>query len=396
MKIRKAMIIQSQRVILSTAICLSLFSCGKQQQSGFNMVKEYPVTTLQPESVELNTSYPTTIKGRQDIEIRPNVSGFITQLCVDEGATVHKGQLLFVIDPVQYEEAVKVAEAAVKVAEANVATAQLTADNKAELAKKNIISDYDKQMAFNTLATQKAALAQAKAQLINAKQNLSYTKVISPSNGVVGTIPLRVGSLVSPSSVTPLTTVSDNSEMFAYFSLNEKQILELAREHGANNLVQNLPEVQLKLSDGTLYNKKGKIATISGIIDQSTGTSNLRAAFPNPDQLLRSGNTGDILVPIKLDSAILVPQTATYEMQDKRFVYIVQDDSTVKNTEIKILNVNDGKNFVVTSGLKAGDRIVLEGAGTLKDGAQIKPISPEEAAAKLKAMTQTQAAGKNK
>lgn len=251
-------------------------------------------------------------------------------------------------------------------------------------------------MAFNTLATQKAALAQAKAQLINAKQNLSYTKVISPSNGVVGTIPLRVGSLVSPSSATPLTTVSDNSEMFAYFSLNEKQILELAREHGANNLVQNLPEVQLKLSDGTLYNKKGKIATISGIIDQSTGTSNLRAAFPNPDQLLRSGNTGDILVPIKLDSAILVPQAATYEMQDKRFVYIVQDDSTVKNTEIKILNVDDGKNFVVTSGLKAGDRIVLEGAGTLKDGAQIKPISPEEAAAKLKAMTQTQAAGKNK
>ena len=396
MKIRKAMIIQSQLVILSTAICLSLFSCGKQQQSGFNMVKEYPVTTLQPESVELNTSYPATIKGRQDIEIRPNVSGFITQLCVDEGATVHKGQLLFVIDPVQYEEAVKVAEAAVKVAEANVATAQLTADNKAELAKKNIISDYDKQMAFNTLATQKAALAQAKAQLINAKQTLSYTKVSSPSNGVVGTIPLGVGSLVSPSSATPLTTVSDNSEMFAYFSLNEKQILELAREHGANNLVQNLPEVQLKLSDGTLYNKKGKIATISGIIDQSTGTSNLRAAFPNPDQLLRSGNTGDILVPIKLDSAILVPQAATYEMQDKRFVYIVQDDSTVKNTEIKILNVDDGKNFVVTSGLKAGDRIVLEGAGTLKDGAQIKPISPEEAAAKLKAMTQTQAAGKNK
>ena len=360
------------------------------------MVKEYPVTTLQPESVELNTSYPATIKGRQDIEIRPNVSGFITQLCVDEGATVHKGQLLFVIDPVQYEEAVKVAEAAVKVAEANVATAQLTADNKAELAKKNIISDYDKQMAFNTLATQKAALAQAKAQLINAKQNLSYTKVVSPSNGVVGTIPLRVGSLVSPSSATPLTTVSDNSEMFAYFSLNEKQILELAREHGANNLVQNLPEVQLKLSDGTIYGKPGKIATISGIIDQATGSSNLRAAFQNPDQLLRSGNTGDVLIPIKVDSAILVPQAATYEMQDKRFVNVVQDDSTVKNTEIKIMNVNDGKNFVVTSGLKTGDRIVLEGAGTLKDGAQIKAISPEEAAAKLKAMTQTPAAGKSK
>lgn len=390
------MIIQLQRVILSTVVCLLLFSCGKKQQSGFNMVKEYPVATLQPTSVELSTSYPATIKGRQDIEIRPNVSGFITKLCVDEGASVRKGQLLFVIDPVQYEEAVKVAEANVKVAEANVATAQLTANNKAELAKKNIISEYDKQMAFNTLASQKAVLAQAQAQLINAKQNLSYTKVVSPSDGVVGTIPLRVGSLVSPGSVTPLTTVSDNSEMFAYFSMNEKQILELARQHGANNLVKNLPEVQLRLSDGTIYGKKGKIATISGIIDQTTGSSNLRAAFQNPDLLLRSGNTGDVLVPIKADSAILVPQAATYEMQDKRFVYIVQDDSTVKNTEIEILNINDGKNFVVTSGLKAGDKIVLEGAGTLKDGAQIKPISPEEAAAKLKAMTQPQATGKNK
>lgn len=394
MKIRKAMIIQSQRVILSTAICLSLFSCGKQQQGGLNMIKEYPVITLQPTSAELKTSYPATIKGRQDIEIRPNVSGFITKLCVDEGATVHKGQLLFVIDPVQYEEAVKVAEAAVEVAEANVATAQLTADNKAELAKKNIISEYDKQMAFNTLASQKATLAQAKAQLINAKQNLSYTKVVSPSNGIVGTIPLRVGSLVSPSSATPLTTVSDNSEMFAYFALTEKQILELAREHGANNLIQNLPEVELKLSDGTIYNQKGKIATISGIIEQTTGTSNLRAGFSNPEQLLRSGNTGDILIPVKIDSAIVVPQAATYEMQDKRFVALVQDDSTVKATEIKIMSINDGKNFVVTSGLKAGDKIVLEGAATLKDGTQIKPITQEEAAAKLKAMTQPQATGK--
>lgn len=181
------------------------------------MLPDYAVVEVQPDSVVLSSSYPATIRGRQDVEIRPNVSGFITKLSVDEGAVVRKGQTLFIIDPVQYEEAVNVARAAVNVAEAAVATAQLTVDNKRELAKKNIISNYDLQMAENTLASQQATLAQARAQLVNAEKNLSYTQVTSPSDGVVGTIPFRVGALVSPSMTTPLTTVSDISEMYVYF-----------------------------------------------------------------------------------------------------------------------------------------------------------------------------------
>ena len=368
------MIIQSQRVIL-IALSLSLFACGKKGQTLPNAAQEYAVVTLKPTAIELNNSYPATIKGCQDIEIRPNVSGFITKLCVDEGALVRKGQLLFVIDPVQYQEAVKVAEA-------NVATNELTVKNKRELEKKNIISDYDLQMAENQLATQKATLAQAQAQLTNARNNLSYTQVTSPSDGIVGNIPFRVGSLVSPSSATPLTVVSDFSKMFVYFSMNEKQILELTRQ--GKGALSQMPEVELQLADGSIYSEKGKIETLSGVIDQTTGAASIRATFSNPERVLRSGGSGNILVPVKNDSAIVIPQKATYEIQDKKYAFVVNDSSVVKIVGIEILPINNGQQYVVTSGLKAGDRVVVEGVGTtVKDGMTIKPITPEESAAKI-------------
>lgn len=382
------MITQSKKLLL-VALSFSLFACGNKQQSGTQTTPDYAVITLQPQSVVLSTSYPATIRGRQDVEIRPNVSGFITKLCVDEGATVKKGQTLFIIDPVQYEEAVNVARATVNVATANVATAQLTADNKRELARKNIISQYDLQMAENALASQKASLAQAEAQLINAEKNLSYTKVTSPSDGVMGIIPFRVGALISPSSATPLTTVSDISEMFVYFSMTEKELLNLIRQDGSSNqILEKMPQVSLTLADGSLYPEQGKIGTISGIIDQSTGAVSVRATFHNPQHLLRSGGTGSVVMPSDLKDVIVIPQKVTYEMQDKRFVYTVQPDSTVRNTEIQIFSLNNGKDFVVTSGLNSGDRIVTEGVGTLRNGMKIKAITPEESAAKLQAMTQ--------
>ena len=295
---------------------------------------------------------------------------------------VRKGQLLFVIDPVQYQEAVKVAEANVKVAEANVATNELTVKNKRELEKKNIISDYDLQMAENQLATQKATLAQAQAQLTNARNNLSYTQVTSPSDGIVGNIPFRVGSLVSPSSATPLTVVSDFSKMFVYFSMNEKQILELTRQ--GKGALSQMPEVELQLADGSIYSEKGKIETLSGVIDQTTGAASIRATFSNPERVLRSGGSGNILVPVKNDSAIVIPQKATYEIQDKKYAFVVNDSSVVKIVGIEILPINNGQQYVVTSGLKAGDRVVVEGVGTtVKDGMTIKPITPEESAAKI-------------
>ena len=336
------------------------------------MAREYAVMTLEPDSMEWYSNYPAAIKGKRDIEIRPNVSGFITELRVDEGSVVRKGQVLFVIDTVPYKAALKVAETNVEVARANAETARLTAENKRELQRRDIISEYDLQMAENSYASAKAQLAQAEAQLVNARNNDSYTRVTSPLDGVVGEIPFRVGSLVSPSSATPLTTVSDNAEMYVYFSMTERQILELAAQYGADNFLSKLPAVSLKLSDGSIYPLKGEIETISGIIDTQTGSSNMRATFANPHKLLRSGGSGVIMIPMKNNQALLVPQKATYEIQDKKFVYVLNDDSTVKSTEITISSIDNGKDYMVLSGLKAGDRIVIEGVNTLKDGMKIQ------------------------
>ena len=366
-------------------------SCGNSNAGQYlaGGVPEFAVETLEPVSVDLKTTIPATIRGLQDVEIRPRVSGFITKLCVDEGAVVKKGQPLFLIDKVQYEAARNAAEAAVKVAEANVATNRLTVKNKTDLQAQNIISEYDLEMAQNTLKTAEAQLAQAKAQLVSAEQDLAYTTVTSPSDGVDGSITLREGSLLSSSSAEPLTVVSDISKMYVYFTMNEKQLLEMTRRDGASlgKMVGNMPEVELMLADGSVYPQKGRIETLTGVIDTKTGSFTLRALFPNTDYVLRSGGTGNVLIPSQLDSALMVPQKATSEIQDKKFVYVLQPDSTVKNTPVEVFNLDDGKNYVVTSGLRAGDRIVVEGVATLKDGAKIKAITPAEAAARLNALS---------
>ena len=356
---------------------LLAFSCGNSQQGGMPALS-LAVMTVEPTSQELNSAYPATIKGQQDIEIRARVSGYITKLCVDEGAVVHKGQPLFLIDAVPYQKAVQAAEAAVEVAKANVATTQLTVDSKTELHAQNIISDYDLQTAKNSLASAKAALAQAEAQLASARNDLSYTTITSPSDGVVGTIPFRVGSLVGTTTQEPLTVVSDINKMFVYFSMNEKQLLALTRQKdgSVNSMIGAMPEVQLQLADGTMYPAKGKIETLSGVIDLSTGAVQMRATFPNAQRLLRSGGTGTVLIPSVLDSALLIPQSATYEVQDKKFVYVLGDSSKVKNTEITVFPLDNGKQYVVTSGLKPGEQVVVEGVATLRDGMPIQPITP--------------------
>ena len=368
---------------------LLAFSCGNSQQGGMPALS-LAVMTVEPTSQELNSAYPATIKGQQDIEIRARVSGYITKLCVDEGAVVHKGQPLFLIDAVPYQKAVQAAEAAVEVAKANVATTQLTVDSKTELHAQNIISDYDLQTAKNSLASAKAALAQAEAQLASARNDLSYTTITSPSDGVVGTIPFRVGSLVGTTTQEPLTVVSDINKMFVYFSMNEKQLLALTRQKdgSVNSMIGAMPEVQLQLADGTMYPAKGKIETLSGVIDLSTGAVQMRATFPNAQRLLRSGGTGTVLIPSVLDSALLIPQSATYDVQDKKFVYVLGDSSKVKNTEITVFPLDNGKQYVVTSGLKPGEQVVVEGVATLRDGMPIQPITPEQSAAKVQAMTQ--------
>lgn len=369
---KKGSLFAKLSILIVVLVCFSLNSCNKKDKKG-NKIQEYAVLTVNTSTVELKSSYPAVIKGKQDIEIRPQISGIITRLCVDEGSTVTKGQTLFVIDPVQYQEAVNSAKANVSVAKANVATAEITAKNKRELAKNNVIGTYDLQMAENTLLSSKALLAQANAQLVSAQKNLSYTNIKSPSNGVVGTIPFRKGSLVSSSTTTALTTISEISEMYAYFSMTEKQLLSLTNNgKSQKEILNNMPMVELKMIDGSIYGENGKIETMSGIIDQSTGTVSIRAKFPNKQKILRSGGTGTIMIPYKMDNCIIIPQKAAYEIQDKKFVYTVNSNSTVKSTPVEIFALDDGKNYVVTSGLKIGDKIVVEGIASLKDGMKIK------------------------
>lgn len=362
-------------------LCLALAGCGNKTQIP-QASNEYAVREIKTTECNLSTSYPATIKGIQDIEIRPKVSGFITKVHVDEGDFVRRGQVLFSIDRVQYEAAVKSAEAAVRVARTTVSTQKLTVKNKKMLHEKKIISDYDMEMAENQLASAEAQLASARAQLIDARNNLSFCSVTSPSDGVVGTIPYRVGSLVSSSTAEALTTVSNISKMYVYFSMTEKQLLEYTKgADGVKGALAAIPAVNLQLADGSTYDQTGKVTNVSGVIDITTGSVSMRATFDNPQKILRSGGSGSVVIPIHKDNAILVPQKATYEIQDKHFVYVVGKDNKVKNTEITVLPQNDGTNYVVTGGLKAGERIVVEGINTLSDGMAIKPITEAQSVA---------------
>lgn len=355
-------------------------ACGSKQQMP-EASNEYAVVTLTAADAELNTTYPATIKGVQDIEIRPKIAGHIMKVLVDEGDFVKAGQALFMIDAVQYEAAVKQAQAQVNVIKANIATQQLTVNNKKQLLEANIVSRYDYDIAVNSLESLKAQLAQAEASLVSARNNLSYCTVTSPANGVVGSIPFRVGSLVSSAQAEPLTTVSNISNVYVYFSMTEKQLLGLTRTSGGiDEAVKAMPEVQLTLADGTTYATPGHITAVSGVIDPTTGAVQMRATFDNAAKELRSGGTGNIVIPTKASGAILVPQNATFEIQDKRFVYVVNKDNTVASREITVMVQNDGQNFVVTDGLKAGERIVVEGVNQLKNGTKITPITPAQSA----------------
>ncbi len=293
-----------------------------------------------------------------------------------------RGQTLFIIDQVPYQAAVKSAQASVNLAKTQVETARLTLAQKKNLHEQQIISDFDLEVAENALATQVASWQQAEAQLTNARNNLSYTRVKSPSDGVVGMIPFRTGSLASPSMVTPLTTVSATDEMFIYFSMTEKQLLELTRVDGNTaGIIEQMPPVELRLTDGSIYAHLGRIETVSGVIDPATGSVSVRALFPNPDRLLRSGGAGNILIPYQLTDQIVIPQGVTYEIQDKKFVYTLAADSTVRSRAIEIFPLNDGHEYVITSGVTAGETIVAEGVQTLREGTKVSPITAAKAAA---------------
>lgn len=375
------------KILLFAALAAMLVSCGGKKSSGKPNFgdNEYAVRTIGAQSAELQTTYPATIRGMQDVEIRPKVSGFITKLCVKEGQAVKAGQLLFVIDNVTYAAAVRQAKAAVNSAKAQLNTARLTYNNNEKLFKNNVIGSYELQSAKNNMQAAAAALAQAEASYVSAKENLSYCYVTSPASGVIGDLPYRVGALVSASSQQPLTTVSNISTMQVYFSMTEKELLDMTKTAGGlHTAIKDYPAVKLQLADGTIYDHPGRVATVSGVIDATTGSVSMRADFPNPQHLLKSGGSGSIVVPHVSNSAIVIPQDAVAQVQDKHFVYIVGKDNKVKYSAVTVDPQDDGKNFIITSGLKVGDRIVVNGISSLTDGAEIKPITEAQYQEKLK------------
>lgn len=362
------------------SLCLLLATACKnapQDMNGGN----YRTMEVTRGTRTLSQSYTAVINGRQSVEIRPQVSGTITQVCIAEGAKVKKGQTLVIIDQVPYKAALETAVANVKSAEASVGTARLTANSKEQLFKEKVVSDFDLQTARNSLLQAEATLAQAKAEEVNARNNLSYTEVKSPVDGVSGMLPYRVGALVDASITTPLTTVSDDEEMYVYCSMTESQILSLIRQYKTlDEALKQMPEVELKLSDGLTYAHKGRIDAISGTIDTSTGAVSLRATFPNPEHMLRNGGSGTVIFPYVKENVLIIPQEATYEIQDKIFVYKIVDGKAT-SSQVTVFPINDGKEYIVEDGIKEGDTIIAEGAGLVQEGTVVSTSSPESTSA---------------
>jgi membrane fusion protein (multidrug efflux system) len=363
------------KMFWGAAVLLLLAGCGKKTDAptrNATALPEYPAMIVDIQSAVLESVYPATVRGKEDIEIRPRIDGFIDVIYIDEGSAVRKGQPLFKINSPQAEQALTTAKAAVNSAEAQVNTAKLNVDRMKPLADKGIVSQVQLETYRNAYTSALATKEQAQASLVNAQATLSWTNVTSPVDGVTGTIPYRQGSLVNNQNV--LTTVANTSNVFAYFSLNEKALsgfLNTLEGSTQAEKIKKAPEVTLTLADGTVYPEKGKIETIAGTINVTTGTANFRAEFPNKQGLLRSGASGKIKIPRTLDNIILIPQKATFTQQNKVLVYKVQGDSVVQKA-ISAIPLPDGKNYAVTDGLNRGDRIVTDGVATLTHGTKIK------------------------
>lgn len=384
---------KKSKILFFAAIAATLVSCGKSGGGRPNFGdNEYPVVTVGTTSSSSQQTFPASIKGVQDVQISPKVQGFITQVNVREGQTVSAGQVLFVIDNVTYQSQVRQMQASCNTAQAACNTAKLSYENAQKLYEGKVIGEFELQSAINSYESAKASLAQAQAGLASAKESLSFCYVKSPASGIIGTLPFKKGALVNTASV--LTTVSNNSSMEVYFSMTERDVLEMTKTAGSQNAaLDGIPSVKLQLSDGSIYNHEGKVTKMSGVIDQATGTVQMIAVFPNPEKLLKSGGSGSILIPHSNASAIVIPQSCVMEVQNKKFVYTLGKDNKVKYTEIKVDPQNDGNNYIVTEGLKTGDKYVTNGITKLSDGMEIVPITPEKYQQKIKDQASAMSSG---
>lgn len=375
-----------KKLMMFAAVAATLVSCGGGGGRPTFGDNEYPVVTVGTSSADMQSTYPATIKGVQDVEIRPKVQGFLIQINVKEGQTVSAGQTLFVLDNATYQAAVRQAQAAVNTAQQQVNTAQLTFENAQQLHANKVIGDYELQTSKNAFESAQAQLAQAHASLASAREQLSFCYVKSPASGVVGTLPFKKGALVSASNT--LTNVANISQMDVYFSVTERDAMVLSQQG-----LGSLPSVKLQLTDGSVYAHEGRVTRMSGVIDQATGSVQLIATFPNPEKQLKSGGVGNIIIPRQATGAIIIPQSCVSEVQNKKFVYTLVDGNKVKYTEIKVDPQNDGNTYIVTDGLKTGDKYVTNGITKLSDGMEIVPITPERYQQKIDEQAKAMSAG---
>ena len=381
-----------KKVLMFAAASMLLASCGGGGGRPTFGDNEFPVVTVGTSSTTMQSTYPANIKGVQDVEIHPKVQGFITQINVKEGQTVSAGQVLFVLDNATYQAQVRQAQAQVNTATASLNTAKLTYENSQKLHASGVIGDYELQSSKNSYESAVAGLAAAQASLASAKEMLSFCYVKSPAAGVVGSLPFKVGTLVSAANT--LTTVSNISSMEVYFSMTEKDMLAMGKNAGGlTGAIDAMPAGKLKLADGTEYGQEGRVTKMSGVIDAATGSVQIIAVFPNPEKVLKSGGSGAIIIPKSNTDAIIIPQGCVSEVQDKKFVYILDKDNKVKYTEIKVDPQNDGNNYIVTEGLKTGDKYVTNGITKLSDGMEIVPITPEKYQQKIKDQASAMSAG---
>ncbi|MBA4745149.1 MAG: efflux RND transporter periplasmic adaptor subunit [Muricauda sp.] len=350
-------------IVVATGVLL-LMSCGgkNQQQATAPQAPSLKVSTLKKQDITIYNSYSTNIQGLQNVEIWPKVAGFVQKIYVEEGQQVKKGQLLFKLETQTLSQDAEAAKAAVNVAQVEV-------DKLVPLVEKNIISEVQ-------LETAKAQLEQAKSNYNSIAANIGYSNIVSPVNGYIGGIPYKVGALVSSTMGEPLTVVSDISSVRAYFSMTEKQLLQMKSEmadKGTPISSENTPEVELVMVNGETYPQKGKIAMVNNIINPTTGSVTLRADFDNPNQLLSSGSTGTIKVPSTYENTFVIPQFATVDLQGTKMVFILNDDNSVNTKPLNIVAQTD-KEFIVNEGLEEGSTIVTEGVSKLKDGQTINPV----------------------
>ncbi|WP_231582660.1 efflux RND transporter periplasmic adaptor subunit [Pedobacter sp. BMA] len=379
---------QVKALIIISSLSIILVSCksAPDQTAAAPPPPVLPVSLVNESTETTFIEYPAAIQGAVDIEVRPQVSGYLQSVLVNEGAYVTAGQTLFKINENPYREALNNAKASLHAAEAAILNAQLEVDKLTPLVQNKVVSEFQLKTAKTAYKIAQANAEQAKASVASAQINLGYTNVKATVSGYIGRIPKKQGSLVSPSDQVALTQLSDIHEVHVYFALAENDFNSFNANYPGNNpadRIKHLPAVELVLADNSIYPIKGKIDMIDGQFDKNTGAITLRASFPNASGSLRSGNTGKLRLGLKHDDAILIPQSATVEMQDKVFVFALNKGNKVSKMPITVVG-KSGNNYLVKDGVKPGDQIVLSGLDRLQEGQVITPEKATDKAAKLK------------